>query len=109
MAPEEEGNYWKCIMNKNSKSATRKDAGRTGTECRFWSRAAKISWREILTYSTGLIKHSDYRSRGDFLNFNNSVATFEIESIFNMVLEGREEKGSTGKVVKLKYLDIQLQ
>lgn len=40
LAPE--GKYWKSIVNKDSKSATGKDAGRTGTECRFRSRAAKI-------------------------------------------------------------------
>ena len=60
------------------------------------------NWREILTYSTGLIKHSDYRSRRDFLNFSNSIATFKIKSIVNIVLGGREEKGSTRKIVKLK-------
>ena len=60
------------------------------------------NWREILTYSTGLVKHSDHRSPRDFLNFNNSIATFEIESMFDMVLGGREEKGGTRKVVKLK-------
>ena len=48
------------------------------------------------------MKHFDHRSLRDFLNFNNSIATFEIESTFDMVLGGREEKGSTRKVVKLK-------
>ena len=48
------------------------------------------------------MKHSDHRSPRDFLNFNNSIATFEIESMFDMVLGGREEKGGTRKVVKLK-------
>lgn len=38
-----EGKYWKCIVNKDLKLAIEKDIGRTGIECRFWSRAAKIS------------------------------------------------------------------
>ena len=40
MAPQSK--YWKSIMNKDLKLATGKNAGRTKTECRFWSRAAKI-------------------------------------------------------------------
>ena len=68
-------------MNKYSKSATGKDAARIGTECHFWSRAAKVllkilgilgNWRESLAYSTGLAKHSDHRSPRDFLNLNDS-------------------------------------
>ena len=43
----DEGSY-RRVDNKDSKSATGKDAARIGTECRFWSRAAKvplkISW-----------------------------------------------------------------
>lgn len=50
------------------------------------------NWREILTYSIGLVKHSDHRSPTDFLNFSNSIATFEIESMFDMVLGGRGER-----------------
>ena len=60
------------------------------------------NWRESLTYDTGLVKHSDHRSPRDFLNFNDSIATFEIESMFNIILGGREEKGNTKKVLKLK-------
>lgn len=48
------------------------------------------------------MKHSDYRSSRDFLNFNNSIAIFKIKSIFDMILGGREEKGGTRKIVKLK-------
>ena len=40
--------HWKSIVNKDSKSATEKDAARIRTVCRFWSRVAKvpleISW-----------------------------------------------------------------
>ena len=37
------------------------------------------NWRESLTYSTDLVKHSDYRSLGDFLNLNDSIATPEVQ------------------------------
>ena len=43
LAPED--NHWKSIVNRDSKSATGKDAGRIGTECRFWSRVAKVPLR----------------------------------------------------------------
>ena len=33
LAPEDK--HWKSIVNKDSKSATGKDAARIGTECRF--------------------------------------------------------------------------
>ena len=40
LAPEDK--HWKSIVKKDSKSATGKDAARIGTECRFWSRVAKV-------------------------------------------------------------------
>ena len=40
LAPEDK--YWNSIVDKDSKSATGKDVARVGTECRFWSRAAKV-------------------------------------------------------------------
>ena len=60
-----------------------------------------------LTYSTGLVKHSDHRSSRELLHLNNIIATSEIKSMFNMVsgrksIGGEYQGGSQAKVDILK-------
>ena len=59
-------------------------------------------WRESLTYSNSLVKHSDHRSLRNFLNLDDSVATPEVRSMFDMVFrrkrEGEHQEGGQAKV-----------
>ena len=50
------------------------------------------NWRESLTYSTGLVKHSGYSSLRKLLRLNNSVATSKIKNMFDMV-SGKKRGG----------------
>lgn len=50
------------------------------------------NWRESLTYSTGLVKHSDHSSPRKLLRLNDSVATSKIKNMFDMV-SGRKRGG----------------
>ena len=53
------------------------------------------NWREGLTYSTGLVKHSDHRSLRKLLHLNHIIATSEVKSMFNMI-SGRKREGGGG-------------